>query len=197
MLKILWVVALLMMIVPASIRAEDVEISLHETVLNTLIGVLAPASGSGETDTPIGKKSYTWKLRNPRLSVQSDGLVFSADTRVSISGFTYDTVVNGRATAKINNKDRKIEMQVTNASFKLQLDVFGNKIHITDVDVSPFVNQKFDIETPKFSQTVTIPADGSPSAKALYLETGTPNIGYSPPFLVIKSPLKLEQVAPK
>jgi len=180
---------LLFISITTTLQAQDVEIRLHERVLNTVVSVLAPISGEGDFNSPLGNGHYTWTLRNPKLSVQADGLTFLADTAVSISGVNYDTVTKGRASVRINEKNRKIDLQINQASFALKLTVFGNKIHITDIDVSSVVNQKFTLDTPTFNQTVQIPAEGKRPTKNLSMATGTPNIGFEPPFLVVSSPL--------
>jgi hypothetical protein len=187
MKKILLLLALTM---SASIlHAQDVEVRLHERVLNTVISVLAPINGEGDFNSPLGGGHYTWVLKNPRLTVQNDGLSFIANTRVSLNGVTYDTTSKGRATTRINDKTKKIELQIEKASFALQLSIFGNKIHLTDVDISSMVNQKFALDTPTFNQVVQVPAEGARPTKNISMTTGTPAIGFAPPFLVISSPL--------
>ncbi|NBV83892.1 hypothetical protein EBR57_07220 [bacterium] len=169
--------------------ANDVEVRLHETVLNTVIQVLAPMKGEGDFDGPFGKRHYTWILKNPRLSVQPEGLAFIADTSVNVAGIPYDTTAKGRASAKINDKTGKIDIKVAQASFGLEFNVFGNRIHVTDIDVSGAVGKPFTVDVPTINQIVTIPAEGDRPAKVLRLQAATPNISFSPPFLVVGAPL--------
>lgn len=175
------------------IHGQDIEVRLHESVLNTVIGAIAPISGKGEFSSPLWSGPYKWKLKNPTLTVRPDGLGLVADTDVDLNGLPYTTVTKGKATVKLNTKTKKLELQITQASFALQLTVFGNKIHLTDIDISGVVNQTFTLDVPTFNQTVQIPAtDGRPT-KNLQLETGTPSVGFAPPFLVVASPLVVKQ----
>ena len=169
--------------------ANDVEVRLHETILNSVIQVLAPMNGAGDFDGPFGKSHYTWVLKNPRLTVQPDGLAFLADTSVNVGGIPYDTTAKGRASAKINDKTGKIDIKVAQASFGLEFNVFGNRIHITDIDVSGAVGKPFSVDVPSINQVVNIPAEGDRPAKVLRLQAATPNISFSPPFLVVGAPL--------
>ena len=174
-----------------SLVAQDVEVRFHERILNSVVQVLAPVSGSGDFDSPLGKQHYSWTLKNPRLVVHPDGLGFLADTSVTIGGFPYETTAKGRAVVTVIDAPTKVNIKVAQASFGLELNVFGNKIHITDIDISSVVNQAVNIEVPTFSQRVQIPGQGSRAAKTIQLEAGTPNISFSPPFLVVGAPLIL------
>ncbi len=191
MKKILLVLAVILSV--STLQAQDVEIRLHERVLNTVVSVLAPMSGEGDFNSPLGSGHYTWTLTNPRLTVKNDGLAFIADTRVSLNGVNYDTTSKGRANTRINDKTKKIELQIEQASFALQLTVFGNKIHLGDIDISSMVNQKFALDTPTFNQVVQVPAEGARPTKNMSMTTGQPTIGFTPPFLVISSPLIVTQ----
>jgi hypothetical protein len=171
------------------IHSQDVEVRFHERILNTVVQVLAPVSGSGDFDSPLGKNHYTWTLKNPRITVQPDGLSFLADTSVTVSGIPYDTTAKGKAVVTMVENPSKIDLQISQASFALELNVFGNRIHITDIDISAVVNQHLSIDVPTFNQVVHIPAEGSRPAKALRLTAGAPVISFSPPFLVVGAPL--------
>jgi hypothetical protein len=173
----------------SALFAQDVEIRLHENVLNTVVGALAPLSGEGDFQSPLGSGRYTWTLKNPKLTVKADGLNFLADTHVIMNGIPYTTVSKGQAKVNLNEKNKKIELQITHASFALQFVVFGNKIHLTDIDISSMVNQKFALDTPTFNQVVQIPAEGMRPTKNLTMTTGIPSIGFSAPFLVVSAPL--------
>lgn len=184
-----WITLCLFISICTTLFAQDVEVRLHENVLNTIVGALAPISGEGDFQSPLGSGRYTWTLKNPKLAIKADGLNFLADTHVIMNGIPYTTVSKGQAKVNLNEKNKKIELQITQASFALQFVVFGNKIHLTDIDISSMVNQKFALDTPTFNQVVQIPAEGKRPTKNMTMSTGTPSIGFEAPFLVVSAPL--------
>jgi|GEM_PF-7034626 len=182
----------LLMLTTQWVVANDVEVRFHESVVNSAIQVVGPLTGKGDLDTPLGKKSYTWTISNPRVVVQPDGLGLVADTAVDLSGFKYSTVTSGTVGAQMNPSNSKMDIRLRRASFALDFVVFGNRIHLTDIDVSGAFSQTFSISVPTFNQTIVIPATSGQPTTSVYLRTGTPNIDFQPPFLVVGAPLIVE-----
>jgi len=139
------------------IQAQDIQLEVSQSVLEKFLLALAPIQGSGEYKSPAGPVPYQWEIQNPKIDLTDGSAIFSADTAVGMAGAKYRTVAKGKGAASYDPTSNMLVFQITQASFSLSLSLFGNTIHLADIDISKRLSQKFEIDlSTKVNQIIKI-----------------------------------------
>ncbi len=139
------------------IHSQDVQLEVHQTVLEKFLLALAPIKGSGEYKSPAGPLPYQWEIQNPKVALTNGLAEFTADTAVGISGAKYRTVAKGKGAASYDPITNRLVFQITQAAFSLSISMFGNTLHLADIDITKRLNQKFELDlSTKVNQVIKI-----------------------------------------
>ena len=142
---------------PTLSHSQDVELEIHQNVLEKFLLALAPIKGSGEYQSPAGPLPYQWEVLNPKIVLTNGQAQFTADTAVAVSGAKYRTIAKGAGAASYDTVTNKVVFQITAAAFALNFSLFGNTLHLADIDITKRLNQKFELDlSTKVNQVIKI-----------------------------------------
>lgn len=147
----------LLFFLPTLSHSQDIQLEIHQSVLEKFLLALAPIKGSGEYQSPAGPLPYQWEILNPKIVLANGQAQFTADTAVAISGAKYRTLAKGKGAASYDAVTNKLIFQITYAAFALNFSLFGNTLHLADIDISKRLNQKFELDlSTKVNQIIKI-----------------------------------------
>lgn len=147
----------LLFCLPTLSHGQDVQLEVHQSVLEKFLLALAPIKGSGEYKSPAGPLPYQWEIENPKVLLSNGLAEFTADTAVGISGAKYRTVAKGKGAASYDPITNRLVFQITQAAFSLSISMFGNTLHLADIDITKRLNQKFELDlSTKVNQVIKI-----------------------------------------
>ena len=112
---------------------------IQDSAINAFLQAIGPVSGTGQYQS----NPYTWDVTNPRLVLQPGKGVFVADVQLKSGIFNYGTQAKGDVDIQYSPSRNQIIVRVTKATFEVAVTLFGNKIHISDVDITKYYKQDF------------------------------------------------------
>jgi hypothetical protein len=171
MLRFLRFIFLFLSISSVTIFAQvpDATVIVHQNTLNGFLNAAGPMSGSAQYNVLGSKGTYTWTVQNAHIQLLPNAAQFSADASVKVGPFNYGSVATGEVVITYDPVSNRISVKVQKAMFEVYTKIFGKKIHIADVDISPFYKPEFEFAGPQPVQpsvNVSLP-DGS--TKTIYI----------------------------
>jgi hypothetical protein len=107
------------------IHAEDIQLEVHQSVLEKFLTALAPINGSGDYRSPAGPIPYHWEIKNPKINLTEGEASFTADTTVGMAGAKYKTIAKGRGAASYDPTANMLVFQIKYAAFSLSLSLLA------------------------------------------------------------------------
>lgn len=175
--------------ITAAANAYDACVSIHQNTLNSFLKAIGTISNKGKTNVLGMDIGYTWFVKNPRISIDEEQSLFISDVAVDMGIFKYDTEARGKVLVNYDNLSNRIKIDIKKVTFELYVNLFGNKIHITDVDISGFYHPQFEFAGPEPMQSnfeLKLP-DGTP--KHIYVKNAQNTIHLEKEQIIVESNL--------
>jgi hypothetical protein len=163
----------------------DAFVIINESTLNKFLQAIGPISGGGSFNS--GRSSYSWTVKNPLIHISKDGSAFTADAEIHSGLFNYGTTAKGDVDVLYDNAKNIISVKIRKASFEVALDLFGSKIHITDVDISTFYRPQFQFPGPQPLQSNFDVALPDKKSKPIQIKTFVKKLVLEPGRIVVGS----------
>ena len=174
----------------------DIAVVIYEQNLNKLLSVVGPISGKGPYNIGISSGEFTWEVRNPRIEIQNGAAKFVADTKVNAGFFNYSPQTKGTVDIQYDAKRNKIKVKVTHAEFEVYVELFGNRAHITDVDISSYYKQEFEFDGIELTQTKFDVQISEKQTKAVYLSTAEPALSLEKGKIILSTQVNFSDQPP-
>lgn len=170
----------------ANVTADyDAVVVINESTLNKFLQAIGPITGGGTFNN--GRSSYTWTVTNPVIRISKGGSAFTADANIRSGLLDYGTNAKGDVDVHYDQVKNVISVKIRKASFEIALDLFGNRIHIADIDISAFYRPKFEFPGPKPLQSnleIDMPNKGT---KPIQIKTVVKNLVIEPGRIIVGS----------
>ncbi|NBV42140.1 hypothetical protein EBR96_05160 [bacterium] len=163
----------------------DAVVMINESTLNKFLEAIGPISGGGVFNN--GRSSYTWTVKNPAIKISKDAAAFTADAQIESGIFSYGTTAKGDVDVTYDNNKNVISVKIRKASFEVAIDLFGNKIKITDVDISAFYRPKFEFPGPQPLQNAFNVDMPDKKSRPIQIGTHVKKIALEPGRIVVAS----------
>lgn len=169
---------------------------VHQNTLNGFLNAAGPMSGTAQYNVLGSKGDYTWTVQNARIALKQNQAQFSADANVKVGPFNYGSVATGDVEIKYNSETNRISVKVLRAAFEVYTKVFGKKIHIADVDISPFYKPEFEFAGPQPVQPSVQVNMPNNTTKTIYISMVGQNMTIQQDQIVVTSNLKFSDQPP-
>ncbi len=137
-----------------SVAQYDAVMTIHESTLNKFLSAIGSISSTGNFNN--GATPYSWVVTNPKITISEVGATFTADALVKSGPISYKTIAKGNVDIGYEPTRNMINIKIKKASFEVAMDLLGNKIHITDVDISSYYKPQFEFSGPQPMQSQVI-----------------------------------------
>lgn len=132
---------------------NDLQVAIHEEMLNNMIAALGEIKGKGEYNILFVPAHYTWTLQNAHFQLQPGKADFVSDVKVEAGPFSYTSTVVGNVDITYDAKTNLVNVKVVKAIFEVYTVVFGNKMHITNIDLAEYFKDPLTFEGPMSLKT--------------------------------------------
>ncbi len=122
---------------PAAIPGTT--LAIHQNTLNRFFDTLGPIQGTSNVESTFFNSRVDWTVTHPRVVITKTAANFEADVAIRTpSGFQYNSKAKGRTNLVYNPSSNVITADIQNATFEIALDLLGNHMHITDIDITKY-----------------------------------------------------------
>jgi hypothetical protein len=173
----------------SKVRATDAFVVIYQSTLNKFLSAIGPVDGQGEFNAGLGRLNYNWVVDGARIDIEEDTATFKGDVAIKAGPIRYGTEAKGRVNIVYDGDENIISVQIENASFELYAKVFGNKIHITDVDISPYYKPKFTFAGPQPIQSEVSVDLPNGQKKKISIEAGERKLRLAPGKIIVTTEL--------
>ncbi|MGE4169960.1 MAG: hypothetical protein AB7F28_04495 [Candidatus Margulisiibacteriota bacterium] len=142
----------------------DASVVVYESTLNKLMAAIGAVHGEGKFSQAVMNLAYTWDVTNPRVELLQDRALFKADAVVKVGGLAYPSRVEGEMAVAYLEETNRITVKLSKAIVGVYTELFGNKVHIADVDIARFYRPEFEFPGPQTLQTtikLSVPGNAS------------------------------------
>jgi hypothetical protein len=174
----------------------DATVVVHQNTLNGFFNAIGPVSGTEPYNVFGMKGDYQWTLEHARIELKPDQAKFIADAHIKIGPFSYGSVANGDVEVKYHPETNRISIKVLKATFEVYFNIFGKKIHITDIDASRFYRPEFEFAGPQPIQAQVEVALPGGNKKMIYITPYAQFMKIEQERIVVTSQLKFTDQPP-
>jgi hypothetical protein len=132
----------------SSAQNQDLVVTLHESVLNKMFKAIGQIKGTSAYSFMFIEGTYTWTLLNPHFKIHQGKVDFETDVIVNVSKYSYLIHVSGDAETCYDQDANLILVEITKASFPLNIMFFGKLKHLWDVQLASYFETPFFFEGP-------------------------------------------------
>jgi hypothetical protein len=132
---------------------NDFAMLLHEETLNKVFDAIGEISGTSDYSVLLIKGKYHWTVVNSRINLKPDSSDFTCDAKVKVGPFEYQTPVKGIVKIWYDNDKNLINVKISSAIFELYTKVFGQRVHIKNIELADYFTEPFQFEGPKSMET--------------------------------------------
>ena len=134
-------------LIPQENQPENYHIilRLHESLINDFFKSMGDIKGKGKA----GLTSYRWKLIEPRIEIEEDTVLFFSKIRLSVGELKTHKDVEGWVSAYYNQETNKVQLKVEEAKVILDVNIFGNNIVLTELDIAHYFSKPFNLNGPQ------------------------------------------------
>ena len=122
-----------------------ISLRLHESLINDFFKSMGDIKGKGKA----GLTSYRWKLIEPRIEIEEDTVLFFSKIRLSVGELKTHKNVEGWVSASYNQETNKVQLKVEEAKVILDINIFGNNIVLTELDIAHYFSKSFNLDGPQ------------------------------------------------
>ena len=143
----LHIIIIISVLVSQENKLENYHISLrlHENLINDFFGNMGNIEGKGKA----GLTSYKWKLIEPRIDIEEDTILFFSKIKLSVGELKTHKNVEGWVSASYNQETNKVQLKVEEAKVILDIDIFGNNVVLTELDIAHYFSKPFNLNGPQ------------------------------------------------
>ena len=146
-IALLHIIIIISVLIAQENQLENYHISLrlHEDLINDFFKNMGDVEGKGKA----GMTSYRWKLIEPRIDIQEDTILFFSKIRLSVGELKTHKDVEGWVSAYYNQETNKVQLKVEEAKVILDVNIFGNNIVLTELDIAHYFSKPFNLNGPQ------------------------------------------------
>ena len=143
---LLYIITIASILISQNNKLENYHISLklHENLINDFFANMGDIEGKGKAAIA----SYKWKLIEPRIDIEKDTILFSSKIKLSVGELKTHKDVKGWVSAHYNQETNKIQLKVEEAKVVLDIDLFGNNVVLTELDIAHYFSKAFNLNGP-------------------------------------------------
>ena len=143
----LHIIIIISVLVSQENKLENYHISLrlHENLINDFFGNMGNIEGKGKA----GLTSYKWKLIEPRIDIEEDTILFFSKIKLSVGELKTHKNVEGWVSAYYNQETNKVQLKVEEAKVILDINIFGNNVVLTELDIAHYFSKPFNLNGPQ------------------------------------------------
>ena len=127
-----------------SIDKPHISLVLHEELLNDFFSNIGEIKGSGTA----ASFDYTWKMLDPHIEIDSTGAYFLAKIRAKTESFRITKDVKGSVLVTYDKDKNIIEIKIENAKVILDVDIFGKRFVLTELNIGKYFSKALKINGP-------------------------------------------------
>ena len=129
-------------------QSQDLTVTIQESVLNKMFKAIGEIKGTSAYSFMFMEGTYDWALINPQFRIHPGRIDFVTDVRVTVSKYTYVIHVTGNAEACYEPTTNLIYIEITDASFPLNIMFLGKLRNLWDVDLAQYFETPFTFDGP-------------------------------------------------
>ena len=127
------------------LESYHISLSLHEDLINDFFKNMGSIEGKGDAAIT----SYKWKLIEPRIDIEEDTILFFSKIRLSVGELKTHKNVKGWVSASYNQETNKVQLKIEEAKVILDIDIFGNNVVLTELDIAHYFSKPFNLNGPQ------------------------------------------------
>jgi hypothetical protein len=128
---------------------DDVEVVLHEDVINKVLAAIGNISDTAEYKVFFYSGTYKWTVIDPKIELEANGQAeFKCDVLVEAGFVHYRSEVVGRADVSYDKQKNLINVKIVHGIFEIYTRVLGSKLHITNIDLAEYYSDPLTFEGP-------------------------------------------------
>lgn len=128
--------------------SPDLTVTIQEALLNKMFKAIGDIKGGGTYSFMFIDGTYTWTLINPQFRIHPGRVDFITDVKVEIADNAYMIHVTGDAEVCYEPATNLIYVEITDASFPVNLMFMGKLRHLWDMDLAQYFETPFTFEGP-------------------------------------------------
>lgn len=132
----------------AGAQNQDLTVTIREAVLNKMFKAIGEIRGTSAYSFMFMEGTYDWTLVNPQFRIHPGRIDFVTDVKVSVSKYNYMIHVTGNAEACYEPTTNLIYIEITEASFPLNIMFLGKLRNLWDVDLAQYFETPFTFDGP-------------------------------------------------
>ena len=143
----LYIIIIISVLICQKNQLENYHISLrlHENLINDFFKNMGDVEGKGKAAIA----SYRWKLIEPRIDIEEDTILFFSKIRLSVGELKTHKNVEGWVSASYNQETNKVQLKIEEAKVILDIDIFGNNVVLTELDIAHYFKKPFNLNGPQ------------------------------------------------
>jgi len=180
-----------------SAQGSDLQVCLHESMINKLLAALGNFSGSADYKVWFFKGTYKWTVMNPHIELKPGKADYICDVKVEDGPFDYQTQVIGDAEVSYDQKTNLISVKITKGIFEIYTVILGRKFHITQIDLANYYTDPLTFEGPMTmgtSMEFTMPDN---SKKTIYITPAACLLNVEHDQVIVKCQVQFSEIPPK
>jgi hypothetical protein len=147
---------------------QDLTVVLKESVLNKMFSAIGEIKGTSAYSFMFIEGTYDWNLVNPQIHLHPNKADFVSDVKVKVGKYEYTMKVNGIVEVCYEPVSNLIYVEITEATFPLNIMFFGKERHLWDVDLASYFETPFTFEGPLTMGAEMVFAMPDGSSKTIY-----------------------------
>jgi hypothetical protein len=152
----------------APAQNQDVTVTLKESVLNKMFIAIGEIKGTSAYSFMFVEGTYNWALINPQIKLHANRADFVSDVKVTVGKYDYLMKINGIVEVCYEPSTNLIYVEITEATFPLNIIFLGKLRHLWDVDLASYFETPFTFEGPLTLGTELVFNMPDGSSKTIY-----------------------------
>jgi hypothetical protein len=181
--------ALLCLLTASPAQPSDATVIIYQNTLNGFFNAIGPISGKDKYNVLGARGDYIWTLRNARIELHPNQARFIADADIHVGPLSYGSVASGNVEVLFHPESNRISVKVLQATFEVYIKIFGQKIHITNIDAARYYKPEFEFSGPQPIQASVDVALPDGSKKTIFIKPVAENLAIEQERIVVSSKL--------
>ena len=121
---------------------SHVSLIIHEELLNDFFNNIGEIKGKNSGATI----DYEWSLLNPRIEIHANEALFFAEVNARTDIFSITRDVVGTVKVSYSEEENIIEVSIDKADVILDVNLFGKKIILGELNIAKYFSKSFTFE---------------------------------------------------